>query len=129
MEETKKGRPKKEAGTTKPVVQSIRYTQAEWDDLKLKLQESGLTYTQFMHQAAQRAKVIKYNMADYAAIRDARLELKRIGININNITRHGAMVTDSETLDIFMQDLRNCRDIAKELYANLQKIEKAIKPR
>ena len=29
----------------------------------------------------------------------------------------------------FMQDLRNCRDIAKELYANLQKIEKAIKPR
>ena len=127
--ETKKGRPKKEAGTTKPVVQSIRYTQAEWDDLEAKLQESGLSYTQFMRQAAKRAKVIKYDTADYAAIRDARLELKRIGININNIARHGAMVTDPESLDTFMKDLRNCREIAKELYANLQKIENAIKPR
>lgn len=127
--EPKKGRPRKEAGTTKPVVQSIRYTQAEWDELKVKLQESGLTYTQFMLQAAKRAKVIKYDTADYAAIRDARLELKRIGININNIARHGAMVTDAESIDIFIQDLQKCRDVAKELSANLEKIEKAIKPR
>ena len=128
MEETKKGRPKKEAGTTKPVVQSIRYTQAEWDELESKLQDSGLTYTQFMRQAAKRAKVIKYDTADYAAIRDTRLELKRIGININNIARHGAMATTSGELDIFLQDLRKCRDIARVLYANLQKIENAIRP-
>lgn len=127
--ETKKGRPKKEAGTTKPVVQSIRYTQAEWDELELKLKDSSLTYTQFMRQAAQRAKVIKYDTADYAAIRDTRLELKKIGININSIARHGAMVTDAESLKIFMRDLQNCNEIAKSLSVNLKKIENAIKPR
>lgn len=124
----KTGRPHKAESEKKEIVKHIRYSPDEWARVEEKLQESGLTYTQFMRQAAQRAEVIKYNMADYVAIRDARLELKRIGININNIARHGAMVTDSETLDAFMHDLRNCRDIANELYANLQEIEKAIKP-
>lgn len=127
--ETKKGRPKKEAGTTKPVVQSIRYTQAEWDELESKLQASGLTYSQFMRKAAKRAKVIKYDAVDYATIRNTRLEIKKIGININNIARHGAMVTTPEDLAVFLKDLRACQAIARVLYVNLQRIENAIRPR
>ena len=122
----KTGRPHKAESEKKEILKNIRYSPDEWARVEEKLQESGLTYTQFMRQAAQRAKVIKYNMADYVAIRDARLELKRIGININNIARHGAMVTDSETLDTFMHDLLNCRDYAKSLYERLKEIENKL---
>lgn len=127
--ETKKNRQKREAGTTKPIVQSIRYTQEEWDELERKLKDSGLTYTQFVRQATRRAKVIKYDTAAYTAIRDTRLELIRIGSNINIIARHGARATDPESLELYLRDLQNCRDIARELYVNLQKIENVIKPR
>ena len=106
----------------------MRYTQEEWDELQLKLKDSGLTYSQFMRQAMRRSQVIKYDTEAYASIRETRLELKRIGININNIARQGAMIMDAKSLDFYLHDLLNCRDYAKSLYERLEEIEIKIKP-
>ena len=122
----KNGRPKKETEQIKDIVKHIRYSAEEWEKVQGKLESSGLSYSDFIRKASFRVTITPVNMEAIRELRDTRTELSRIGNNINAIARNGAMVTDPASLDFFLQDLRKCRDIAKELSAELDKIRRTI---
>lgn len=122
----KNGRPKKETEQVKDIVKHIRYSAEEWEKVQGKLESSGLSYSDFIRKASFRVTITPVNMEAIRELRDTRTELSRIGNNINAIARNGAMVTDPASLDFFLQDLRKCRDIAKELSAELDKIRRTI---
>ena len=122
----KNGRPKKDTEQVKDIVKHIRYSAEEWEKVQGKLESSGLSYSDFIRKATFRVTITPVNMEAIRELRDTRTELSRIGNNINAIARNGAMVTDPASLDFFLQDLRKCRDIAKELSAELDKIRRTI---
>lgn len=121
------GRPKKETTEVKDIVKHIRYSAEEWETVQGKLESSGLSYSEFIRRASFRVSITPVNMEAINVLRDTRTELVRIGNNINQIARHGATVVDQNSLDLFIQDLQKCNDMAKELSAELQKIKDAIK--
>lgn len=123
----KKGRPKKQVQEKKTIVQSLRYTQKEWDDLKDKLDESGLSYSKFMRRAAKRTKVVKFEPLDFAILRDVRIALVRIGQNINVIAKHAATLNDLDSYGVFLSDIDRCKILAGELENKLLDIQNSLK--
>lgn len=126
QDEMKNGRPKKDKEQVKDIVKHIRYSAEEWEKVQGKLESSDMSYSDFIRKASFQVTITPVNIEAIRELRDTRTELTRIGNNINSIARNGAMVTDPASLDFFLQDLRKCREIAKELSAELDKIRRTI---
>ena len=115
----KRGRRK----TTKPLkeeVFSLRATKEEAQELKEKINESGMSASIFLRKAAFDATIYKYELEVIKILRQTINELTRIGVNLNNNAKSLALVNNAEfksKLECFLQnyDYSNRTESAKKL--------------
>ena len=120
------GRPAKAEDTRREIVKHVRYSPEEWAGVQAKLDSAGMTFSEFIRAATSSATVSPVDRDTVEEMRAVRNDLVRIGTNINTIARHGASVTDAATLDRFLKGLRSCEAQARELAAQLDKIQDAL---
>lgn len=113
------GRPKKQENQIRNIAKNIRYSKEEWKIVQEKLKETGLGYSEFIRLASFNVEIKSIDSEVVKAIRDVRSNLKKIGNNINIIAKNSAMVTTAEEYDRHLSDLQKCKDLAKELSAEL----------
>lgn len=127
----KTGRPRQQLN--KDIVKHVRYTSEEWEQVESKAKESGMKTSEFIRKATfnvsiNQVKTLSQEEIDaYQKLCDTKAELVRIGKNINVIARNSGAKMNPIEFDKYLKDLRNCRDIAKELSAELNKIMDAIR--
>ena len=115
----KTGRPKKKEEDYKGIVKHIRYSEDEWAKVQKKLTETGLSYSEFIRRASLNVEIKSIDLEVVKAIRDVRNNLIKIGNNINIIAKNSSMVTTADEYDRHLSDLQKCKDLAKELSAEL----------
>lgn len=115
----KNGRPKKQEDQIRNIGKNIRYSKEEWEIVQEKLKETGLGYSEFIRKASLNVEIKSIDLEVVKAIRDVRNNLIKIGNNINIIAKNSAMVTTAEEYDRHLSDLQKCKDLAKELSAEL----------
>lgn len=113
------GRPKKQEDQIRSIGKNIRYSKEEWEIVQEKLKETGLGYSEFIRKASLNVEIKSIDLEVVKAIRDVRNNLIKIGNNINIIAKNSAMVTTAEEYDRYLSDLQKCKDLAKELSAEL----------
>lgn len=113
------GRPKKEKDQIRNIAKNIRYSKEEWEIVQEKLKETGLGYSEFIRKSSLNAEIKSIDLEVIKAIRDVRNNLIKIGNNINIIAKNSAMVTTAEEYDRHLSDLQKCRELARELSAEL----------
>lgn len=113
------GRPKKQENQIRNIAKNIRYSKEEWKIVQEKLKETGLGYSEFIRRASLNVEIKSIDSEVVKAIRDVQSNLKKIGNNINIIAKNSAMVTTAEEYDRHLSDLQKCKDLAKELSAEL----------
>lgn len=113
------GRPKKQEDQIRNIGKNIRYSKEEWEIVQEKLKETGLGYSEFIRRASLNVEIKSIDSEVVKAIRDVQSNLKKIGNNINIIAKNSAMVTTAEEYDRHLSDLQKCKDLAKELSAEL----------
>lgn len=113
------GRPKKQEDQIRNIGKNIRYSKEEWEIVQEKLKETGLGYSEFIRKASLNVEIKSIDLEVVKAIRDVRNNLIKIGNNINIIAKNSAMVTTAEEYDRHLSDLQKCKDLAKELSAEL----------
>ena len=115
----KNGRPKKQEDQIRNIGKNIRYSKEEWEIVQEKLKETGLGYSEFIRKASLNVEIKSIDLEVVKAIRDVRNNLIKIGNNINIIAKNSALVTTAEEYDRHLSDLQKCKDLAKELSAEL----------
>ena len=124
----KTGRPHKTESETKDIVKHIRYSPDEWARVEAKLQQSGCTFSEFVRLATFSAQVNPpRNIERLNILRELNISLDRVGRNINQIAKFGAMVTDSFSLERYVKELQNCKKEAEELSAILLQIRNTLR--
>ena len=113
------GRPKKQKDQIRNIGKNIRYSKEEWEIVQEKLKETGLGYSEFIRKASLNVEIKSIDLEVVKAIRDVRNNLIKIGNNINIIAKNSAMVTTAEEYNRHLSDLQKCKDLAKELSAEL----------
>lgn len=121
------GRPKKKVEEYKGIVKHIRYSEEEWAKVQKKLEETGLSYSEFIRRASFDVAIKSIDLEVVKAMREVRNNLVRIGNNINIIAKNSAMVTTAEEYDRFLSDLLKCREIAKELAAEIVQLKDSMR--
>ena len=122
----KKGRPRKATEQLRGITKNIRYTKEEWSIIQDKLDQSGLSFSEFIRRASYRAEIVPVDMDAIQVLRDAKVALNKIGANINMLARNSANILNTQDYQLFMGDLINCSKIAKELTAQLTIMQKFI---
>ena len=123
----KNGRPKKQEDQIRNIGKNIRYSKEEWEIVQEKLKETGLRYSEFIRKASLNVEIKSIDLEVIKAIRDVRNNLIKIGNNINIIAKNSAMVTTAEEYDRHLSDLQKCKDLAKELSAELMALKDTMK--
>lgn len=121
------GRPKKQEDQIRNIGKNIRYSKEEWEIVQEKLKETGLRYSEFIRKASLNVEIKSIDLEVIKAIRDVRNNLIKIGNNINIIAKNSAMVTTAEEYDRHLSDLQKCKDLAKELSAELMALKDTMK--
>ena len=123
----KTGRPKKKEEDYTGIVKHIRYSEDEWAKVQKKLTETGLSYSEFIRRASFNVEIKSIDLEVVKTIRDVRNNLIKIGNNINIIAKNSAMVTTAEEYDRHLSDLQKCKDLAKELSAELVALKDSMR--
>ena len=124
----KTGRPHKAESEKKEIVKHIRYSPDEWARVEEKLQQSGRTFSEFVRLATFSSQVNPpQNIEILNNLRELNISLDRVGRNINQIAKFGAMVTDSFSLERYLKELQNCKKEAEELSAILLQIRNTLR--
>ena len=121
------GRPKKKDEQYRGIVKHIRYSEEEWSKVQKKLDETGLSFSEFIRRASSDVEIRSINMEAVKALRDVRNNLIKIGNNINIIAKNSAMVTTAEEYGRHLSDLETCRDLARELSAELAALKDSMR--
>lgn len=121
------GRPKKEKDQIRNIAKNIRYSKEEWEIVQEKLKETGLGYSEFIRKSSLNAEIKSIDLEVIKAIRDVRNNLIKIGNNINIIAKNSAMVTTADEYDRHLSDLQKCKDLAKELSAELLALKDSMR--
>ena len=124
----KTGRPHKAKSEKKEIVKHIRYSPDEWARVEEKLQQSGRTFSEFVRLATFSVQVNPpQNIERLNILRELNISLDRVGRNINQIAKFGAMVIDSFSLERYLKELQNCKKEAEELSAILLQIRNTLR--
>lgn len=121
------GRPKKQKDQIRNIAKNIRYSKEEWEIVQEKLKETGLGYSEFIRKSSLNAEIKSIDLEVIKAIRDVRNNLIKIGNNINIIAKNSAMVTTADEYDRHLSDLQKCKDLAKELSAELLALKDSMR--
>ena len=121
------GRPKKKDEQYRGIVKHIRYSEEEWLKVQKKLDETGLSFSEFIRRASSDVEIRSINMEAVKTLRDVRNNLIKIGNNINIIAKNSAMVTTAEEYGRHLSDLETCRDLARELSAELAALKDSMR--
>ena len=89
----------------------------EFLSLKNKISMSGLTCSNYLRKSS-----LDKNITVIPGIRDLIIEIKRIGNNLNQITR----LANEGSLRILGENLKNIKDDLKEVWESLAKTLKKI---
>lgn len=121
------GRPKKQKDQIRNIGKNIRYSKEEWEIVQEKLKETGLGYSEFIRKASLNVEIKSIDLEVVKAIRDVRNNLIKIGNNINIIAKNSSMVTTADEYDRHLSDLQKCKDLAKELSAELVALKDSMR--
>lgn len=111
----KTGRPKQAEKRTKRV--NIRFTEAEYEQLKLVQERSNAHFATYLRKAALGQKIVCHTDALTLS------QVRKIGVNINQIAkalhdrRHGGLIEEE-----MLQELRRTTDALNEIYGTLKSI-------
>ena len=95
----------------------IWLTTEELEDLKTKISKTNLNKSAYIRKC-----ILENNITVIPGIRDLTIELKRIGNNLNQITR----CVNEGSLTILGDNLKNIKDDLKEVWEGLAKTLKKI---
>lgn len=123
----KTGRPKKKEDQFKSIVKHIRYSPDEWEKVQKKLDETGLSFSEFIRRASFSVEINSINLEVVKTFREVQNNLIKIGNNINTIARNSATVVTAEEYDRHLSDLLTCKEIAKELAAEIRQLKDTMK--
>ena len=121
------GRPKKQKDQIRNIGKNIRYSKEEWEIVQEKLKETGLGYSEFIRKASLNVEIKSIDLEVVKTIRDVRNNLIKIGNNINIIAKNSSMVTTADEYDRHLSDLQKCKDLAKELSAELVALKDSMR--
>lgn len=71
----------------KSITKSLRLTQKQWESINLKVQESGLTFSQYAINKLDSSNETK-KQKQMRANRELIIELAKQGNNLNQLTKH-----------------------------------------
>ena len=120
----KTGRPKKKESQCKGIVKNIRYSPEEWEKVQKKLDETGLSFSEFIRRASFDVEIKSIDLEVVKLLREVRGNLVKIGNNINIFARNSSGATLGAQ---HLEDLQNCGELAKQLAVELTKIKDSMK--
>lgn len=123
----KTGRPKKKKSQLKGIVKNIRYSPEEWEKVQKKLDETGLSFSEFIRRASFDVEIRSIDLEVVKTFRDVQNNLIKIGNNINTIARNSATVVTAQEYDRHLSDLLKCQEIAKELAAEIRQLKDTMR--
>lgn len=108
----KTGRPKQTEKRTKRV--NIRFTEAEYEQLKLVQEKSNAHFATYLRKAALGQKIVCHTDALTLS------QVRKIGVNINQIAkalhdRRRGLIEEE-----MLQELRRTTDALRDIYENLK---------
>lgn len=95
----------------------IRLNDEEYNEINLKIAETGLTKREFMYKAAIGAPIYKLHEAEVI-----EEEIRKIGVNINQIARK-----INSTNKVQEQELKQITEVMKRIWLLLRQLE--VEPR
>lgn len=123
----KTGRPRKENEKFKSIVKHIRYSPEEWEKVQSKLDETGLSFSEFIRRVSFKDEVIILSSETHDILNEIRSNLAHIGANINMLARKSANILDENDVYKFLADLENAGALAVELKNEIDKFKDALK--
>lgn len=109
----KTGRPKKKKSQLKGIVKNIRYSPEEWEIVQKKLDETGLSFSEFMRHIIIERKIIVINLQTFKELIEIQNTLAKIGNDINIIVKNS---NNTE----YLPKILLCREIVKNLSEEIQ---------
>ena len=123
----KTGRPKKKEEQLKGIVKHIRYSEEEWGKVQKRLDETGLSFSEFIRRVSFKNDVVIISSETNTVLNEVRANLAHIGANINMLARKSANILDENDVYKFLADLENAGALAVELKNEIDKFKDALK--